>query len=88
MSSTRLLRLEARDIATGRPYVERDDPEPPLHDRIATGVWRSAVMPLLRGSGLHQRRARALVALVDALGPAASACDDAELRVQARQLRA
>jgi preprotein translocase subunit SecA len=88
MSSTRLLRLEARDIATGRPYVERDDPEPPLHDRIATGVWRTAVMPLLRGSGLQQRRARALVARVYALGAEASACDDAQLRAQARQLRA
>ena len=59
--------LKPGDIAPGRPYIERDEREPPWHDRLAVGLWHGAALALVRSTGMRQRRSRALVARVDAL---------------------
>ena len=87
MFSATLLGVPPGDIASGRPYVERDDEEPPWHDRIAVSAWHGAVLPILRAGGFERFRARRLVRRVDALAAAMSALDDAGLRVEARTLR-
>ena len=88
MSSAAVLHLRPGELAPGRPYVERDEREPPWHDRLAIALWHGAVLPLLRAAGTRQRRARALVARVDALAAEIAALDDAQLRAQALALRA
>jgi preprotein translocase subunit SecA len=87
MSEAALLHLQPGDIAAGRPYVERDEHEPPWHDRLALGLWHGAAMPLMRASNLRALRARALVRRVDALANEVAALDDHALRAQARALR-
>ena len=87
MSSAAILRLRPGDIAPGRPYVERDEHEPPWHDRLAVGLWHGMVIPLVRATGEPQRRARTLVARVDAMAAELAALDDEQLRAQARALR-
>ena len=87
MSSTAVLELRPGDIAPGRPYVERDEREPPWHDRLAVGLWYGAVIPLVRATGTRQRRARTLVAGVNAFTAEIASLDDAQLRAQARALR-
>jgi preprotein translocase subunit SecA len=82
-----MLDLRPGEIAPGRPYVERDELEPPWHDRLAVGLWHGAVLPLVHATGTHQWRARSLVARVDALAAEIARMDDAQLRVQARMLR-
>ena len=87
MSNAAILRLGPGDIAPGRPYVERDEHEPPWHDRLAVGLWHGVVIPLFRATGEPQRRARTLVARVDALAAELAALDDEQLRAQAQALR-
>jgi len=87
MSDATVLNLLPGDIAPGRPYVERDEHEPPWHDRLAVGLWHGGVVPLVRASGTRQRRARTLVARVDALAAELATLDDDALRAQARTLR-
>ena len=88
MSSATLLGVRPGDIASGRPYVERDEHEPPWSDRIAISVWHGAALPLLRASGFERHRAHRLVARVDALAAPMAAFDDAGLQAQACALRA
>ena len=88
MSDAGVLHLRPGDIAPGRPYVERDEHEPPWHDRVAIGLWHGGVLPLVRATGVPRRRARALVARVDALAAEMAAFDDAQLAAQARAMRA
>lgn len=87
MSSAVLTSHGVQGLAPGRPYAERDERETPWHDRLALGLWHGAAMPLVGASGLRQRRARQLVAQVDALAPAMAALDDAGLLAAARALR-
>jgi len=87
MSSAAVLELRPGDIAPGRPYVERDEHEPPWHDQLAVGLWYGAVLPLVRATGTRRRRARALVAGVNALATEIAALDDDQLRTEARALR-
>ena len=88
MSNAAVLKLRPGEIAPGRPYVERDEHEPPWHDRLAIGLWHGAVLPLVRAAGTRQRRARELAARVDALAAEIAALDDAQLAAQARAMRA
>ena len=80
--------LKSGDIAPGRPYVERDERELPWHDRLALGLWHSVALRLVRATGFRQWRARALVARVAALAAEVASLDDAQLRAEARALRA
>jgi len=89
MSTTAtLLQLAPRDLATGRPYAERDEHAPPWHDKLASGLWPGLVVPLtapLRGAGaLDTRR---FVARVESHAAEFAAMDDDALRAQARLLR-
>jgi preprotein translocase subunit SecA len=87
MFSAAMPDLKPGDIAPGRPYIERDEREPPWHDRLAVGLWHGAALALVRSTGMRQRRSRALVARVDALAAEIAALDDPQLRAQARALR-
>ena len=88
MSSLAALGAALPEVASGRPYVERDEHEPAWHDRAAIGLWHGAALPLLRATGWRRWRARALVARVDALAAEVAVLDDAALRARARGLRA
>ncbi len=87
MSSVSILRLQSRDLACGRPYVEREEREPPWHDRLALGLWHSLLRPLARPVDLRQRRARDFASRVNALAAEFASVDDAALRAQASTLR-
>jgi len=87
MSSATLLGVLPGDIASGRPYVERDEDEPAWLDRVAISAWHGAVLPLLRASFFERLRARRFVARVDRLASEMAALDDAGLRAEARALR-
>ena len=89
MSTTvTLLNLAPRDLATGRPYAERDEHAPPWHDKLAGALWHGLVVPLT--APLRSARApetRRFVALVDAHAAEFAALDDNALRAQAKLLR-
>ena len=87
MSSVSVLRLQAGDVACGRPYLEREEREPPWHDRIALGLWHGLLRPLARPIGLSERRARDFASRVNALSAEFAPVDDAALRAQANTLR-
>jgi preprotein translocase subunit SecA len=87
MSNVSILQLRPGDLASGRPYIERDEREPPIHDRIALALWHGVLRPLARPLGVHRRSARAFVARVNAQAAELGAADDAALREQARVLR-
>ena len=87
MSETALLRLAPRELASGRPYVEREEKAPPWHDELALSLWYGAALPLWRRAGGGQMAARRVVALARACEGEMSALDDAALRRQAQALR-
>jgi preprotein translocase subunit SecA len=87
MSSLAALHLLPGDLAPGRPYVERDEHEPPWLDRAAVRAWHGVAVPLVRASGWPRWQARRLVARVDALAAEVAALDDAQLRAAAAALR-
>jgi preprotein translocase subunit SecA len=83
------LHVAAGELATGRPYPERDEREPPWHDRLASWLWHGAVVPLAAPlQGARGREARAFVARVSSHAAEFAAADDAQLRSHARTLRA
>jgi preprotein translocase subunit SecA len=86
MSTATLLHLLPGDIAPGRPYVERDEHEPPWHDKLALRLWHGGAMPVLRR--LRERRGPAFVALVDRHADAFAAASDDGLRAEGRRIRA
>ncbi len=87
MSTATLLHLTTGDIAPGRPYVERDEREPPWHDKLALGLWHGGAMPLLQRLGVRERRGPAFVALVDRHAGEFAAASDDELRAAGRRCR-
>jgi preprotein translocase subunit SecA len=87
MSETALLRLAPRELAPGRPYVEREEKAPPWHDELALALWYGAALSLWRGVGGGRAQARRVVALARACEGEMNALDDAALRRQAQALR-
>ncbi len=87
MSETTLLRLPARALASGRPYVERDERAPPWYDELALRLWYGAVWPAWRRLGGGAGAARRVVALTRQAGEGLQALDDEALRARARALR-
>ena len=87
MSSSALLRLRTGDLATGRPYAERDEREAPLHDRAALALWHGLLRPALRPLRAEGRRLRSFVARVESHALAVAALSDASLRQRAAALR-
>ena len=75
-------------LATGRPYPERDEHEPPWHDKLAAWLWHGAVVPLTAPlQGARGRDATAFVARVNRHAAEFAAADDAQLRAHGRALR-
>lgn len=87
MSTQTLLRLQPGDIASGRPYVERDEHEPPWHDKLALRLWHGVAMPSLHLVRARERQGPAFVARVNSHADDFSRADDAQLREEARRLR-
>ncbi len=87
MSSATLLRLAPGDLAVGRPYVERDESEPPWLDRAALSVWHGVLWPALRPLRGEARRRRAFVARVGSHRAALAELDDEGLRRRAQEMR-
>mgnify|MGYP006198355093 CR=1 FL=1 len=83
MSEALLLRLRPRDLASGRPYVERDERPPSLPDELALGLWHGAVRPLWRQLNGRSASARRVVALTRSFEPAMASLDDTGLRARA-----
>ena len=48
MSELALLRLGPRQLAHGRPYVERAEHEPPRHDEAASWLYHAVARPAER----------------------------------------
>jgi preprotein translocase subunit SecA len=88
MSTQTLLGLLPGDLASGRPYAERDEREPPWHDKLALRLWHGAAVPLLRSARARERRGPAFVARVNSHADEFAHADDAQLRLEARRLRA
>jgi preprotein translocase subunit SecA len=88
MSRAAVLGIVIGELASGRPYAERDEREPPWLDRVALAVWHGAIRPLLPTMRLRWRTARVLVERVNALGADVARLDDAALRAQVATLRA
>jgi preprotein translocase subunit SecA len=88
MSTSAILRLRPADLATGRPYPERDEREPPWHDRVALALWHGAAVPALDRLRGRSWQGRAFVARVEAHATALARLQDDELQAAARRLRA
>ncbi|MDQ6629996.1 MAG: prepilin peptidase, partial [Pseudomonadota bacterium] len=88
MSTQTLLHLMPGDLASGRPYAEREECEPPWHDRLAQRLWHGAAIRVLRATRAREREGRAFVARADRHGDEFASADDAQLRLEARRLRA
>ena len=87
MSEVVLLGLLPRDLAHGRPYVEREEHASPWHDEAALWLYHALAQPVWRGLGVDRRRARTVVALARAAGDSLAALSDDALRAEARALR-
>ena len=87
MSETALLRLAPRELASGRPYVEREEKAQPWHDEWVLALWYGVALPLWRAAGGGAAAARSVVALARACESEMAALDDAALRQQAQGLR-
>jgi preprotein translocase subunit SecA len=89
MSTTTLLQRLPGELATGRPYPERDEHEPPWHDKLAGWLWHGVAVPLsapLRGA--HAPSTRRFLAAVEQHGPTFAAMDDTQLQRAGHALRA
>ena len=87
MSTATLLNLVSGDIAPGRPYAERDEREPPWHDKLALGLWHGGALPLLRRLGVRERRGPAFVSMVNRHADEFAAATDDDLRASGRRCR-
>jgi preprotein translocase subunit SecA len=87
MSEALLLRLSPRDLASGRPYAERDERAPAWHDELALGLWHGWVRPAWRQFGGPAASARRVVALTRRFEAEMAALDDKQLRLRAAALR-
>ena len=78
------LQLSAADLASGRPYAERDEREPPWHDRAALRLWHGLLAPLRDRSGQPLRVARQLCRRVEVIGAQLAVLPDSEIRQRFR----
>jgi preprotein translocase subunit SecA len=80
------LRLDPRELAHGRPYVERDERQPGWHDRLALRLWHDALAPALRRFKPERRQAQAFCARVAAAGAPLATLSDDQIRQRFRAL--
>jgi preprotein translocase subunit SecA len=87
MSEAALLRMAPRELASGRPYVEREEKAAAWHDELALALWYGFALPLWRAAGGGAASARSVVARARACEAQMAALDDAALRQLAQGLR-
>jgi preprotein translocase subunit SecA len=87
MSEAGLLRLAVRELASGRPYAERDERRSPWHDELALALWHGWLRPVWRRLGGGARGARRVVDAARACESEFAACSDDALRAEAARLR-
>ena len=88
MSEAGLLRLTPRELASGRPYAEREERRSPWHDELALALWHGWLRPMWRHLGGGQALARKVALLADACEADLRAFGDDALRAEAARLRA
>ncbi|HYC45990.1 MAG TPA: DEAD/DEAH box helicase [Burkholderiales bacterium] len=89
MTTAALLHVSPADLARGRPYPERDEREPPWHDRVAAWLWHETIVPLTSPvKDADRREASRFVALVNSHAAGLASADDTQLRTQMNELRA
>ncbi|WP_205964661.1 preprotein translocase subunit SecA [Ramlibacter agri] len=86
MASSTVLLAEHDELATGRPYIERAETQPGLHDQAA-GFLLSAARPLRDRLVDPARRLQRIVELTDRHGREMRESSDEELAVVARRMR-
>src|SRR6516165_8337414 len=87
MSRSTIL-LDADELAAGRPYAERPEREPGLHDRIAEFVLTRALKPTRDWLSDPARRLERIVGSVERHERSLRMAADADLTTQARSMRA
>ena len=80
------LQLDARELAHGRPYVEREERKRHWYDRLALRLWHDAAAPALRLLRPERRQAAAFCARVEAASAALDELSDEQLRQRFRAL--
>ena len=85
---SRTLILTAEDLATGRPYAERSDRKPRLHDRAAEFLLATALKPTLDWLADPARALEKIVKYVDEHDQPLRMTSDSELATLARGMRA
>ena len=88
MSEALLLRLPARELASGRPYAEREERRVPLHDEAALALWHGWLRPAWRRLGGGAPTARRVAAQALSFEAELSTLDDTALRAAALAQRA
>ena len=88
MSEALLLRLPARELASGRPYAEREERRVPMHDEAALALWRGWLRPAWRRLGGGAPTARRVAAQALSFEAELSTLDDTALRAEALAQRA
>ena len=87
MSNAALLGLQPGELAPGRPYAERDERDPPWHDKAALALWHGVIAPALRPLRGRAAQASAFVTRVASHRAAAAALGDDGLRRRMQALR-
>ncbi|PDT74301.1 preprotein translocase subunit SecA [Bradyrhizobium sp. C9] len=82
------MQLDRRELAISRPYPERAEYEPALHDRIAQGLVNSLIKPAVGRIRDPARALRAIVAHASRYERALASASDDDLRQRAGGMRA
>src|SRR5262245_59820521 len=82
------LGLDVGDLAAGRPYAERAEREPPLHDRLAEYLSTRVVEPARDWLRDPAQALQRIVEHVDRQARSVRLATDADLAMQARGMRA
>src|SRR4051812_25025383 len=80
--------LDAGELAVGRPYAERPEREPGLHDRAAEFLLTTALEPMRKWLRDPAHALQRILEHVERHEQSQRAAADAELAVQARSMRA
>src|SRR4051812_42833960 len=77
---------EAGELADGRPYAERSEREPGIHDKAATFLLGCTIQPARRALLNSARGLMSIVSLVSQHEPAFTRASDADLAARARDI--
>src|SRR5215472_4938906 len=82
------LHLDPRTLASGRPYAERSERDPGLHDRAAQWLFATTVKPLWHRLRDPSRRLASIVEHVERHEELLRSVEDARLATIAHGMRA